>query len=104
MKAPSERSLLWAAVAALVLCLAVPITNPDLFWHLSAARRMVELRTIPSSDWLSWTMSGVRWIDFEWLAELFYGVLHHEFGMVGLWVLKIMLVLTAARVLWQTLK
>lgn len=104
MKPPSERSLLWAAMAALLLCLVVPISNPDLFWHLSAARRMVALRTIPSADWLSWSMSGARWIDFEWLAELIYGVLHHAFGMAGLWTLKILLVSAAAWVFWKTLK
>lgn len=103
MRGSFNRWLAAFGLLALVPCLAAPISNPDLFWHLSAARRILELGSIPKVDWLSSTLSGEPWTDFEWLQQLLYSGIYAMSGMAGLWVLKILLMLAALGVLWKTL-
>ncbi len=71
-----------AAGALAAFCL--PIVNPDVFWHLSAGRWMAEHGGFPRADWLSATMAGRAWADFEWLAQLLWYGLERAFGMGGL--------------------
>lgn len=82
-----------AAWAAGLACLARPLANPDLFWHLSSARRMLELRAVPAADWLSWSKEGAAWVDFEWLSQLVYGAAWAMGGIGALWALKVLLLL-----------
>ena len=57
----------WALCAAAVAALAAlgPVRDPDLWWHLSAGRFLRETLAIPRADWLSHTMAGKPWVDFE---------------------------------------
>lgn len=84
--------------------MAVPISNPDLFWHLSAARRAVETGSLPTADWLSFTMRGRPWVDFEWLQGLLWHFVHAAAGMPGLWALKAGVLGAAAWALWRLLR
>lgn len=99
-----EHAVRAAALGTLLCCLFLPVANPDIFWHLSAAGRMAELGAIPRSDWLSSTMAGSPWTDFEWLTQLLFGVLHGLGGMAALWLLKAVLIGASAAVLWATLR
>jgi hypothetical protein len=47
-----------------------PAADPDLGWHLSAGRWMVDNRRFPFTDPLSWSVPGRKWIAHEWLSEL----------------------------------
>ena len=88
---------LWVlCLAAALPALLLPVSNPDLFWHLSAARRMFELRAVPREDWLSWTMNGAAWVDFEWMTQLILGAAYRAGGLAGVWFLKLALLLFAA--------
>jgi len=49
-----------------------PLINPDIFWHLSAGKFIFENSKIPYTDFLSWTLNGKEWIDFEWLSQVIY--------------------------------
>ena len=76
-----------ALLATLALC-GVTILDPDLPWHLSAARRLIETRAFPRADFLSWTMAGKPWVNFEWGAGLiFYGLLRLG-GTPALWLFR----------------
>ena len=71
----TPRAGLWLAAscaAAAAACALLPFANPDLFWHLNAARRIVETGAIPRADWLSYTRAGAPWVDFEWLSQLLW--------------------------------
>jgi hypothetical protein len=100
--------LTWiSAFLALAAALFRPIFNPDLYWHLSAGRRIVELGAIPRTDWLSSTRSGVPWHDFEWLGQLLYYGVHRAGGMGGLWLLKgliVGLIVAACDATFKTLR
>jgi hypothetical protein len=66
-----------ASLAVLLLAAARPfltgaIYNPDLFWHLSGARHAVVHGALPRADFLSHTLAGRPWSDFEWGAGLLY--------------------------------
>ncbi|MEI8190050.1 MAG: hypothetical protein WCI75_10075, partial [candidate division NC10 bacterium] len=74
--------------------------NPDVFWHLSAARWMLEHRAFPSADWLSFTMAGRPWVDFEWLSQLIFHAAWSLGGYGGLWALKLLLFAAGAALLW----
>jgi len=73
-------------LALVVFCL--PVFNPDLFWHLSAARWIVAHFSIPKSDSFTFTAYGTPWIDFEWGTQLLWYAVHAIGGLWGLWVLK----------------
>ncbi|MBI4425299.1 MAG: hypothetical protein HY554_16335 [Elusimicrobia bacterium] len=90
------RPVAFAALAASLPSWLLPVSNPDLFWHLSAARRIWRSAQVPSADWLSWTMAGRPWVDFEWLSQLAFGAAHAAGGLAGLWLLKVALVCAAA--------
>ncbi len=70
----------------------MPMNNPDIFWHLSAGKFIVSNFSIPHSDFLSWTMDGKPWLDFEWLTQVVYYILNNSFGIESLYFLKILLV------------
>ncbi|MBI4348987.1 MAG: hypothetical protein HY553_19270 [Elusimicrobia bacterium] len=86
----------WLGLAACLPAMLLPISNPDLFWHLSAARRLWSTGGVPREDWLSWTMAGVRWVDFEWLSQAAFGLAHAGGGLAGAWALKAALVAACA--------
>ncbi|HAH08004.1 MAG TPA: hypothetical protein DCM05_16010 [Elusimicrobia bacterium] len=95
----------WALCAAAVAALAAlgPVRDPDLWWHLSAGRFLRETLAIPRADWLSHTMAGAPWVDFEWLAQaVFYGAWQAG-GLAGLWGLKTLLFAAAAWAFWRLL-
>ena len=88
----------WIVAVALFL---FPITSPDVFWHLSAGRDILSRGAVPRADWLSWTRFGRPWLDFEWLGEVIYLLVHGAAGMPGLWLLKTGLFSAAA---WAALR
>ena len=86
--------------AALAL-FALPLANPDVFWHLSAGRWMAEHGTLPRVDWLSHTRAGAPWADFEWLPQVLYYAAHRAGDMAGLFALKVLLMSAVAAALWR---
>ena len=84
-----------AAIALAAPVFLVPASNPDLFWHLSAGKWIVENFSIPRADFLSFTRSGAPWHDFEWLAQVLYYGVYAGFGFAGLWLLKVALLAAA---------
>ncbi|MDD5628528.1 MAG: hypothetical protein PHU21_05660 [Elusimicrobia bacterium] len=72
-----------------------PLFNPDLFWHLSAGRWILEHLALPREDFLSFTKAGRPWVDFEWLAQLVYQGVYACGGMLGLWYLKLSLLVVS---------
>lgn len=80
---------LWAGAVVFSLpAFLYPIYNPDLFWHLSAGRWIFEHGAVPRADWLSFTMPGAPWKDFEWLAQVLFEAAFRTGGFTALWVFK----------------
>ena len=69
--------------------IALPVLNPDLYWHLSAGKYIVQNMKLPSADFLSWTENGAPWTDFEWLAQIIYYAVYQLAGKAGFFALKL---------------
>lgn len=69
--------------------IAMPVLNPDLYWHLSAGKYIKEFLRLPAADFLSWTEQGAPWTDFEWLAQIIYYGVYSLAGKAGFFALKI---------------
>lgn len=91
------RAWRWEAVGAGALAAAAlaPAADPDLWWHLSAGRLILDERAWPRADWLSWTRFGAPWQDFEWLSQTVFASVHLVGGTAGLWALKAALLAAA---------
>lgn len=77
----------WAKALALVV-LALPLFNPDLFWHLNAGRWIWAAGSVPRTEPFSFTKPGAPWLDFEWLFQVLVYAVHSASGMWGLLLLK----------------
>ncbi len=84
-----RRTLAAAGLAIAALAIAMPVLNPDIYWHLSAGRWMTLHRALPSADFLSWTERGAPWTDFEWLSQLAFYAAWSAAGKAGLFALKL---------------
>ncbi|MDT8285635.1 MAG: hypothetical protein RQ748_00875 [Elusimicrobiales bacterium] len=78
----------WLAFAFACSAFFLPIVNPDIYWHLSAGRYMAAAGSLPRADFLSWTMAGADWVNFEWLPQLLYYAVHSAGGFPALVLLK----------------
>ena len=90
---------LWTAYGLLIFSSFKNISNPDLFWHLSAGERILTDWRLPDADWLSFTRAGAPWVDFEWLSQVLFTLLYRAVGWWGLIALKIALLVGAARII-----
>lgn len=97
----ARSSRLWdaAAWAAALPALATPVANPDLFWHLKTAERILIQRALPRDDSFSFTRLGEGWVDFEWLVQLVYYGAHALGGFAGLLALKVLMLAMAGAAL-----
>ncbi len=100
---PYERAVALSCLLAVGALLALPLANPDIFWHLSAGRWIAQHAAVPRADWLSHTRAGAPWADFEWLSELAAYAALNAAGMRGLWVLKAAVLGGAGAALWSLL-
>ena len=100
----SDRGWIAAACVAAIPAVAMPVGDPDLWWHLSAARWMVRHRTFPRADWLSFTLPGAPWTDFEWASQLILYATWLGAGLLGLWLLKIFLLSWSGASLFGAMK
>jgi len=82
----------------------VPEINPDLFWHLSAGRHILQTGTIPRADFLSHTLGGQPWCDFEWLTQLLYYPVYVIGGYAGFIVLRTVLLSALLAVFLRVLR
>lgn len=58
--------------------------DPDVYWHITAGRWMLEHGQVPSSDSFSFTMHGAIWVAQEWAAELLMAGCYLGVGWSGL--------------------
>ncbi|HCC48653.1 MAG TPA: hypothetical protein DEQ38_11150 [Elusimicrobia bacterium] len=100
----SKKFGLWAGVILALGALAMPVLNPDLFWHLSAGKYIFNNLSLPSADFLSWTEAGAPWTDFEWLAQLIYYPVYALGGKTGFFLLKMALLGATLPVFYSILK
>jgi hypothetical protein len=62
------------------------LADPDLWWHLSDARILWTTHNFIHTDPYSFTAAGHRWIDWEWLAEVFFYAGYRALGLKGIYI------------------
>lgn len=81
----------WGAFAFAASVFFLPVLNPDIYWHLSAGKYTLAHSGPPRTDFLSWPLAGAEWVDFEWLPQVFYYLLHKAGGFRALLLFKVLL-------------
>jgi hypothetical protein len=81
----------WGAFALACSVFFLPVLNPDIYWHLSAGKYTLAHLGPPRTDFLSWPLAGAEWVDFEWLPQVFYYLLHKAGGFRALFFFKALL-------------
>jgi hypothetical protein len=96
------------AAFALCLLLGFPLSDTDIWWHLAAGREMVSTGTWLWEDPFCSSSLGSPWIDLHWGFQLLLLAVHALSGNIGLWVLRILLVVATVaialrgRLAWET--
>ncbi len=58
--------------------------DPDLGWHIASGAREWGMKSIPRTDWFSFTFPDFRWVDHEYLSNILIYGLQSGFGKVGI--------------------
>ncbi|MBI4667737.1 MAG: hypothetical protein HY747_00910 [Elusimicrobia bacterium] len=70
MKTFLIKAAFWVVFGCIFLSFLFPEYNPDLFWHLAAARKAQELgRLFLSWETFSFSKPSAFWLNYEWLFE-----------------------------------
>ena len=78
------------------------VSNHDTGWHLATGKYILEHHQIPSTDFLSYTVRGQKWI-YPPFSQLFLYALYSLGGFVALsWLNAAACAGTDGRVVWVT--
>lgn len=97
---PASRLLPVAILALIALDSFRPIANYDIHWHLAAGRIMLERGEVLTTDPLSWTIQGKRWVNHEWLSQVLFALAERAGGLTGVRLLTVLAVVLAFFVLF----
>lgn len=95
---------LFSTLIFVALITAIPVNNPDIWYHLKIGEWIVKNRTIPKRDFFSFTAEGREWIAQWWLYDIFVFSLQSYFGFSALVVAKVLIALLLSLFLLLTLK
>lgn len=91
----------WAGLALLILALNLtPISNNDIFLHLTTGRLVIETGLVPRLDDYSATAAGRPYIAHEWLAAVIFRIVERSGGLDALIVFKILVMLATGALLY----
>ncbi len=80
-----------AGLCLVVLALAVgvnPLSNNDIWLHVTTGRLILERHVVPTVDEYSFTRAGAPYVAHEWLAQVAFAILHALGGTGALIALK----------------
>ena len=88
-----SRHLMNAALLIAVPMIFIPTLNsggnllydPDIWWHMANARVLADTHHFVHADQFSFTVTGQRWINWEWLSELVYWFSYRGLGLRGIY-------------------
>ena len=101
------QALVLAALLAgpALMCLhAACVTDWDLWWHLRTGDWILAHGTVPRADSFSRAIAGKPWADYTWLFELLVDKLFLRFGLMGLVLYTVGMVLTISCALFHLVR
>ena len=78
--------------ALLVISQINTIVDNDLWLHIKAGEYAVKNFSIPTVDIFSYTMGNKPWIHYDWLSEILFYIVFINFGLFGLNILKVLII------------
>ena len=94
------RIILWfSIVIACAAYLCGQIVDPDLWWHITAGRWILNNHAVPSVDYWNMFGYGKPWIAYSWLFELIVAWLDGMYGSYGLYFAKLFVAFSLCAVL-----
>lgn len=84
--------VLWLALGVVVgsyICL--PISDPDLWWHITVGRWIISHGTVPDKDYWNMFSTGELWRAYSWSNEIALALIERVWGVKGLAVAQISL-------------
>ena len=72
------------AFAYVFLIASRPISDGDFWWHLKTGEFILQTRSIPRTDFYSFTNFGKPWVAHEWLSEAIFYAIYSMLGLNGL--------------------
>ncbi|MFB3916605.1 MAG: hypothetical protein ACE14M_07745 [Terriglobales bacterium] len=119
--APQQEEPLWARLVmpsisdivfvALVCALTFGIWGPqllsdaDIGWHIRNGEHILATRSVPHTDYFSYTMVGQPWFAWEWLYDLVISSVHSVDGLNGVVIFSgVVIALTLALLFRLALK
>src|SRR5262249_54030161 len=77
---------------------AVPLYDPDIWWHLRVGAWVVEHGAVPAND--PFTQEARPWVAYSWLYEVVVYGFHQALGLEGIVVFRILLALAVVWALY----
>lgn len=78
------------------------IFDLDIWLHLKTGEYIVQNKTVPTRDILSFTMAGKPWTDHSWLFQVLVYLIYHQWQADGLILLESLLIASAFFILFFT--
>src|SRR5215831_2602165 len=97
----------WALVVATLLTVATialsSLTVFDFWWYLASGQRILETRSVPTTDPFSYTAAGRPWINHMWATQVLFTLLWERWGRLALIGLKTVTVVATFWVVLATM-
>ncbi|MBL4821299.1 MAG: hypothetical protein JKY98_09985 [Gammaproteobacteria bacterium] len=87
---------------AFVAAVALPLIDPDYFWHLETGEFTLFNGALPQTDPFSYTMEGRAWVAHEWLFQCILYLLHNSVGRIGVQLFTAVMTVLALNVAFST--
>ncbi len=97
-----------ALVVATLLVVATialsSLTVFDFWWYLASGQRILETRSVPTTDPFSYTAAGRPWVNHMWATQVLFTVLWERWGRFALIGLKTALVVATFGVVLASMR
>jgi hypothetical protein len=102
------RAARWALLVATLLTVATialsSLTVFDFWWYLASGQRILETRSVPTTDPFSYTAEGRPWINHMWATQVLFTLLWEHWGRFALIGLKTATVVATFWVVLATMR
>ncbi len=79
----------------------VLLADGDAGWHIRTGEYILDARQWPREDLFSFSKPGQPWYAWEWLADLFFALVHRRAGLGGVVATAALVILAAAALLFK---
>jgi hypothetical protein len=101
----AARGVLLVATLLVVATVALSsLTVFDFWWYLASGQRILETRSVPTTDPFSYTAEGRPWINHMWATQVLFTILWERWGRLALIGLKTVTVVATFWVVLATMR